>query len=163
MKKHLATFFQVMVVVWGLAIIVFMLWEPNVEGRNANATLFEIYFKDPFLAYVYLGSIPFFVALYNAYSALGFVKYGQTFSPPTIKALRTIKYCALLQIGLILAGEGYLFITLRGKDDIAGGVAMGFFMVIILFSMALVAALVEKKLKKGMEVKFLSEPKRFGY
>lgn len=153
MKRNLARFFQAVIVVFGAAVIIFMLWEPNVEGRNANATLFEIYFKDPFLAYAYAGSIPFFVALYNALKALRYAKEGQAFSPGTLKALRTIKFCALLLIGLILGGVGYIFITMRGKDDIAGGVAMGFYMVLILFSMALIAALVEKKLKKKMEVK----------
>ncbi len=153
MKRNLASFFQAVIVIFGAVVFVFMLWEPNVEGRNANATLFEIYFKDPFLAYAYVGSIPFFVALYNAFKALRYVKEGQTFSPATIKALRTIKVCALGLIGLILGGVGYIFITMRGKDDIAGGMAMGFFMVVISAAIAITAALLEKKLKKEIEAK----------
>jgi hypothetical protein len=39
-----------MTVVVGGAVFVFLLWEPHIEGRNAHATLFQIYFNDPFLA-----------------------------------------------------------------------------------------------------------------
>jgi hypothetical protein len=52
-------FLQVVIVLIGIGVLAFMLWEPHVEGRNAHATVFEIYFHDPFLAYAYIGSIPF--------------------------------------------------------------------------------------------------------
>jgi hypothetical protein len=48
-----------------------MLWEPHVEGVNAHATLFEKYFN-PFVVYAYVASIPFFVALYQAFKVLGY-------------------------------------------------------------------------------------------
>jgi hypothetical protein len=79
-----------------------MLREPHIEGRNAHATLFEIYFKDPFLAYVYIASIPFFMALYQAFRVLGYVRQNQTFSQTTVKALRTIKYCAIAIVGFVV-------------------------------------------------------------
>jgi hypothetical protein len=58
-------FLQAVIVLIGIGALALMLWEPHIEGRNAHATLFEIYFNDPFLAYAYLASIPFFVALYQ--------------------------------------------------------------------------------------------------
>ena len=64
-------FLQVVIVLIGIGALALMLWEPHIEGRNAHATLFEIYFKDPFLAYAYIASIPFFVALYQAFKVLG--------------------------------------------------------------------------------------------
>ncbi|HNT98272.1 MAG TPA: hypothetical protein PKK31_08415, partial [Elusimicrobiales bacterium] len=54
------TVLRTVVVLAGIGILAFMLWLPPHEGRAAGATLFEVYFKDPFLAYVYIGSIPFF-------------------------------------------------------------------------------------------------------
>ena len=63
MKNSSALLLQGVTVLVGIAVLAFLLWEPHIEGRNAHATTFEIYFKDPFLAYVYLGSAPFFVAL----------------------------------------------------------------------------------------------------
>ncbi|MCA9152983.1 MAG: hypothetical protein KDA92_26955, partial [Planctomycetales bacterium] len=65
MKRSSIIFLQIVIVMIGLAALVFLLWEPQVEGRNKDATQFQIYFQDPFLALVYIGSIPFFAALYQ--------------------------------------------------------------------------------------------------
>ena len=66
-------FLQAVIVLIGIGALALMLWEPHIEGRNAHATFFEIYFKDPFLAYAYLASIPFFVALYQVFKVLGYI------------------------------------------------------------------------------------------
>ena len=95
MKKSSTIFLQVVIVLIGIGALALLLWEPHIEGRNANATLFEIYFKDPFLAYAYIASIPFFVALYQAFKVLGYVGQNKVFSQAAVKALRTIKYCAI--------------------------------------------------------------------
>ena len=55
MKRSSTIFLQVVIVLIGIGALALMLWEPHIEGRNAHATLFEIYFKDPFLAYAYIG------------------------------------------------------------------------------------------------------------
>src|SRR6476661_6843895 len=102
MKRSSTLFLQVVIVALGIGALALMLWEPHIEGRNANATsLFQIYFKDPFLAYAYMASIPFFIALYQAFKVLGYVRQNQTFSQATVKALRTIKYCAIAIIGFV--------------------------------------------------------------
>src|SRR5215510_4442503 len=84
-------FLQAVIVLIGIGALALMLWEPHIEGRNAHVTLFEIYFKDPFLAYAYTASIAFFVALYQAFRVLGYIGQNKTFSQATVKALRTIK------------------------------------------------------------------------
>ncbi|MES2469505.1 MAG: DUF2975 domain-containing protein [Verrucomicrobiota bacterium] len=71
-----------------------MLWEPHIEGRNAHATTFEIYFNDPFLAYAYVGSIPFFVALYRSFRLFGHVRQSGAFSQGSVDDLRVIRRCA---------------------------------------------------------------------
>lgn len=101
MKRSSAILFQSAIVVLGLSVLAFLLWEPHLEGRNAHATLFEMYFKDPFLAYAYLASIPFFVGLRQAFKALGYVRQGKAFSPETVDALRAIKHCAMALIGAV--------------------------------------------------------------
>src|SRR3989338_2104972 len=109
MKKSSTIFLQVVIIALGIGVLAFMLWEPHLEGRNVNATFFEIYFNDPFLAYAYIGSIPFFVALYQAIKVLGYVRQNKTFSQVVVNALRTIKYCAFITAGGGHAGE-YLFL-----------------------------------------------------
>src|SRR5437763_689308 len=115
MKKSSTVFLQVVIVLIGIGTVGLLLWEPRIEGRNAHATLFEIYFKDPFLAYAYIASIPFFVGLYQAFKVLGYVGQNKVFSQAAVKALRTIKYCAISIIGFVVGGE--IFIMLGHSDD----------------------------------------------
>ena len=120
MKSSSALFLQVVIVFVGIGVAGLMLWEPHIEGRNVHATTFEIYFKDPFLAYVYVGSIPFFVALHRAFGLLGQVRRNGTFSQATLNALRTIKTCALAIIGFVAGAAIFIVMSGDGEDRPAG-------------------------------------------
>src|SRR5687767_13263874 len=120
MKRTSAAFLQTVVVLIGIGALALMLWEPHLEGRNAHATPFEIYFKDPFLAYAYVGSIPFFAALYQAFKLLRYAGQDRIFSQPAVNALRTIKRCALAIIAFV-AGAVAIIMS-HTSDDHAGGV-----------------------------------------
>src|SRR5258706_1391337 len=98
MKRSSTAFLQTVIVLIGIGALAVMVWEPHLEGRNAHATLFEMYFKDPFLAYAYVASIPFFVALYQTFKVLGYAGQNKVLSLAAVKALRTIKYCAIALI-----------------------------------------------------------------
>ena len=141
------------VVLIGIGALALLLWEPHLEGRNAHATLFQIYFKDPFLAYAYIASIAFFVALYQAFKLLGYVGRSDVFSQRSVKALRTIKHCAMSLVGFLAGAEAYFFIVRRGKDDIAGGVMMGLFLIFVSVVMATAAAVFEKTLQSAVDLK----------
>src|SRR4029079_15598304 len=105
MKRSSTVFLQVVIVLIGIGVLALLLWEPQIEGVNAHATNFEIYFKDPSLALVYAGSIPLFIALYQAFKVLGYVGQNKVFSPEVVNALRPIKYCALAIIGFVVVEE----------------------------------------------------------
>lgn len=128
-------FLQVVIVLIGIGALALMLWEPHIEGRNAHATLFEIYFNDPFLAYAYIASMSFFAALYQAFKLLGYARQNGIFSQAGVKALRTIKFCAMAIVGFVALGE--IFILFGNSDDRAGGVFMG---IIIAFGSIVIAA-----------------------
>ena len=153
MKRSSTIFLQAVIVLIGAGSIVLMLWEPHLEGRNANATLFEIYFKDAFLAYAYIATVPFFVALYQAFTLLGYIGQNKVFSLNSVRALRTIKYCAISIVGFLVGAEAYLFIAVRGKDDIAGGVAMGLFLIFTSSVIATAAAVFERMLQGAVDIK----------
>lgn len=152
MKRRSIIFLQAVIVLIGISALTFMLWEPHLEGRNAHATLFQIYFNDPFLAYAYTASIAFFVAVYQAFRLLGYIGQNKAFSLNSVKALRTIKYCALTIVAFIVAPEAYLFIV-RPGDDIAGGVMMGFFIMFISVVVATVADVFENLLQSVIDMK----------
>ena len=152
MKKSLTIFLQVVIVLIGIGALALLLWEPQIEGRNVHATLFQIYFNDPFLAYAYTASISFFVALYQAFKLLGYIGRNEVFLQRSVKALRTIKYCAVSLVGFIVPAEAYLFIV-RPGDDIAGGVFMGVLIAFISIVVATAAAVFEKTLQSAVDVK----------
>jgi hypothetical protein len=149
MKSSSALFLQLVIVLLGLAVGGFLLWEPHVEGRNTHATIFEIYFKDPFLAYVYVGSIPFFLALYRAFGLLGHVRRHGTFSSVTVNALRAIKRCALTIIGFV-AGAVVLILLFGDGEDRPAGVFMSGLVVFAASAIAITAALFARNLQSAL-------------
>ncbi|MBI3426239.1 MAG: DUF2975 domain-containing protein [Acidobacteria bacterium] len=153
MKRSSTIFLQVVIVLIGMGVLALMLWEPHLEGRNAHTTTFEIYFKDPFLAYAYMASIAFFVALYQAFKLLGYIGANQVFSQRSVRALRTIKYCALTLIAFIVGAEAFFFTVQRGKEDIAGGVMIGLVMMFVSAVAATAAAVFERLLQSAVEIK----------
>jgi hypothetical protein len=153
MKRSSTIFLQVVVVLIGIGALAIMLWEPHIEGRNAHATLFEIYFKDPFLAYAYIASIPFFVALYQAFKVLGYVRQNKTFSQATVKALRTIKYCAIAIIGFVAVSVIFMHPMFGDKDDRPAGVFMRILIAFPSIVIATAAAMSERILQNAVDIK----------
>jgi hypothetical protein len=154
MKRSSIVFLQAVIVLIGVAALALLLWEPHLEGRNAHATPFEIYFNDPFLALVYAGSIPFFMALYQAFRALGYVGRNQVFSPEVVKALRTIKYCALAIIGFVVVEEIWILLMNDGDNDNPGApILMGALIVFPSIVVAVAAAMFERILQNAVEIK----------
>ena len=159
MKRSSTVFLQVVLVLIGIGVLVAMLWEPTLEGRNAHATLFQIYFNDPFLACVYAGSVPFFVALYQAFKLLGYAGESKVFSPAAVNALRTIKYCALVTAAAIVAVDTYLMIAahlhpqLAEKDGPEGAVMLGIVATFASIVIASAAAMFERVLQNAVDIK----------
>ncbi len=154
MKRSSTVFLQIVVVLIGIGAFALLLWEPRVEGRNAHATNFEIYFQDPFLALVYAGSIPFFIALYQAFKVLGYVGRDKVFSAAAVKALRTIKYCALAIIGFVGVEEIFILLMNNGDNDNPGApIFMGILITFPSIVVATAAAMFERILQNAVDIK----------
>src|SRR3990167_1925905 len=103
MKKGSTIFLRLVIVLVGIVALIVMIRFPLTEGRAVNLDLFSIY-SDPFIIYGYLASIAFFVALYKAFKLLGYIRQNKVFSLNSVKALRNIKYCAIvLSISIVMA------------------------------------------------------------
>jgi hypothetical protein len=153
MKRGSTIFLQIVIALFGIGVFALLLWEPQLEGRNVHATQFEIYFKDPFLAYIYLAFVPFFVGLYQAIRMLGYARRDEVFSPNAVRALRVIKYCAIAVAVFIVGAEVYIFIFVRGTDDVAGGVIMGAFIIFVSAIVGTAAAVFERILQNAVDIK----------
>ncbi len=153
MKKSSTIFLQVVIVLIGIGVLALLLWEPHVEGRNAHVTFFEVYFHDPFLAYVYIASISFFMALFQAFKLLDYIRQNKVFSQPAVNALRTIKYCAIIQSILIVMAALYIRMFHAAEDDPAGFIALCVVATFISIVIATAAAVFERTLQKAVDIK----------
>ncbi|HET9784920.1 MAG TPA: DUF2975 domain-containing protein [Terriglobales bacterium] len=152
-RRAATAFLQGVLVLIGLAVLTAMLWEPLLEGRNAHATLVQVYFHDPFLAYAYLASIPFFVALYQGFRVLAYAGQNQTISPAAVRALRTIKFCAFATAAAILAAAVYLRLAARANDDPAGALMLAMIAIFIALIMGAAAAVLQRVLQNAVDIK----------
>jgi hypothetical protein len=152
MSRGSTLFLRAVLVLIGLGALAALLVEPHFEGRNANATWFQVYFNDPFLAYVYVGSIPFFVALWHGIKVLGDVGGEKQFSPVSVKSLRTIKVCAIVLIAFVVGAE---LMILNGppEEDRAGGVAMGLVILLASIVVATAMSVLERSLQRVVDLK----------
>ncbi|OGZ02733.1 MAG: hypothetical protein A2946_04100 [Candidatus Liptonbacteria bacterium RIFCSPLOWO2_01_FULL_53_13] len=151
MKKSSTIFLQVVIVLIGIGALALMLRFPLTEGRAVNLDLFSIY-ADPFIVYMYLASIAFFVALYQAFKLLGLIGQNKVFSLNSVKALRNIKYCAIILSASIVMAMLYIMMS-HGDDDAAGAIAMGIVTTFVSIVIATAAAVFERTLQNAVDLK----------
>jgi hypothetical protein len=145
-------FLRLVIVLVGLGVLALLIRFPQTEGRAAHLSLVEVYL-DAGVAYGYAAAIPFFVALYQAFKMLGYAARDEAFSDRSLRAVRTIKYCAMLLTGFAVVGVAYLSLLIRGQDDIAGGVALGVFTAFGSIVVATTAAVIERLVQHAAEMK----------
>lgn len=152
MKRSSTIFLQAVIVLIGVVALVMMIQLPRLEGRAANLDLFSIY-ADPFILYGYAASIAFFVALYKAFRLLGFIGQDKVFSPNSVRALKSIKYCAIVFAALIVMAGLYIMISHPEDDDPAGFIAMCIVTTFVSIVIATAAAIFEKILQNAIDMK----------
>ena len=103
---------------------------------------------------MYAGSIPFFIALYQAFKVLRYVRQDKVFSPEVVKALRTIKYCALAIIGFVVVEEIFILLMNNGDNDNPGApIFMGVLITFPSIVVAAAAAMFERILQNAVDLK----------
>jgi len=152
MKQSSTIFLQVVIVIIGILALAIMIRFPLSEGRAENLDLFSIY-SDPFILYGYAASIPFFIALYKAFKLLGYIGQNKAFSLSSVRALSSIKYCAIvLSVFIVMAGL-YVRIFHNKDDDPAGFLAMCMATTFVSIVVATAAAIFERILQNAMDMK----------
>jgi len=152
MKRVSIIFLQAVIVLIGIVALAILIRVPLTEGRAVNLDLFSIYF-DPFILYGYAASIAFFVALYKAFRLLGYIGQNKVFSSSSVKALKSIKYCAIVLSVLIVAAGLYIRIFHDKEDDPAGFLAICIVTTFVSVVIATAAAIFEKILQNAIDMK----------
>jgi hypothetical protein len=151
MKKGSTLFLRFVICLIAIGALVWLIVFPQLEGRAAHLDLLSIY-MDPLILYAYIGSIPFFAALYQAFKLLGYVDGNQVFSQSSVNAVKNIKYCALLFGGFIVLGILYIRVSVT-NDEPAGVTALGLVTTFASLVIATAAAVFQRLLQNAMDLK----------
>jgi len=151
LKQGSTLFLKLVICLIAIGALIWLIWFPQLEGRAANLDLFSIY-KDPLIIYGFIASIPFFVALYHGFKLLSYVDKNKVFSQAAVKAVRNIKYCAIMLSGFIVLGILYIRLFANG-DDPAGPTAVGMFTTFACIVIATAAAVFERLLQNAVDIK----------
>ena len=151
MNRSSTVFLKVVLVLIAIGVLVGLLWFPQTEGRAANLDLIRIY-ADPFIVYIYVGSIPFFVGLYQAYKLLSFIDANEAFSQAAVNTCKNMKFASLGLIGCIAAAMLYIRFFVHG-DDIAGPTMLGMCMALAFGVIAAAAGVFQKLFQHAVAIK----------
>lgn len=156
MKRASTLFLRLVICLIAAGSLIWLIWFPQLEGRAADLDLISIY-MDPLIIYTFIGSIPFFIALYQAFIFLGYVDRDKVFSLSSVNAVRSIKYCAMAFGSFIVLGILYIRIRYASvpvtDDDPAGVTALGIFTTFISIVIATVFAVFQKLLQNAVDMK----------
>jgi len=125
-----------------LAVCVFVL--PGTIGS------IELGGYDPILLGIYASVIPFFIAIYQTLKLLNYIDKNKVVSDSSVRALKIIRYCAIIISALYLVGMPYIF-QVADKDDAPGVVALGllfaFIPMVIAASVTIIQSVLQDVLK----------------
>ncbi len=151
MKKGSTLFLKVVLLLIAIGVLAGLVWFPQTEGRATNLDLIGIY-ADPFIIYIYIGSIPFFVGLYQAFKLLNFIDRNKAFSQGAVNTLKYMKLAFLSLIGFIALAMIYIRFFVHG-DDPAGPTALGIIISFVFIIIATAAAVFQKLLQNAVDLK----------
>ncbi|WP_240544593.1 DUF2975 domain-containing protein [Exiguobacterium algae] len=133
-----------------IAICVFALpfiWRQTAEnGGWVEASI------HPIIIGMYVAVVPFLIALYQAIRLLGLIDRDEAFSYASVRSLRFIKYCALC-ITVVYIATLPFFYQFAERDDAPGFMVIGLILVFASFVIAVFAELLQKLLKRAIDLK----------
>jgi len=133
-----------------LALCIF--WLPWFDNEAAEHYPKLAYLQYPTLIGVYVTAIMFFVALYMALRLLSYIDKNEAFSDLSVRALKNIKYCAIIISGMYVIGMP-VFYLMADLDDAPGIIVIGMVIIFASFVIAVFAAVLQKLLKNAIDIK----------
>lgn len=151
MKQVSTLFLKAVLCLIGVAVLAFMIWSPQTEGRAANLDFISVY-KDPLIIYIYIASIPFFVGLYQAFKLLNLIEANKAFSQGAVNTLKNMKFASLSLIGFIALAILFIRFFAHG-DDPAGPTMLGILVSLTLVVIAAAAGIFQRLFQNAVDLK----------
>ncbi|WML41474.1 DUF2975 domain-containing protein [Neobacillus sp. OS1-2] len=151
MNRGTTLFLKIAVILIGtpvLALGIFGLtWLPN---HLVNPDYDHILY--PIAIGMYVSMIPFFAALYQAFSLLGYIDKNHAFSELSVIALKKIKFCAIIISGLYVILLPFVFLV-ADLDDAPGLILVGMVPIFASLVIAVFAAVLQRLLQEAIDIK----------
>lgn len=106
----------------------------------------------PIVIGVIVAAIPFFIGVYQTLKLLHYIDHNTAFSQLSIRALKIIKYCAIIISALYGIGMPYIFIVAE-RDDAPGVILLGLIFTCTPLVVAVFAAVLQRLLQNAIEIK----------
>ncbi|MBL6009990.1 DUF2975 domain-containing protein [Bacillus halotolerans] len=153
MKRGSTLFLKIAVIFIGipvLALCIFLV--PQIANFAAELYPDISYLK--YLVYIdlYAAAIPFYFALYQAFTLLSYIDRNKAFSELSVRALKKIKYCAIT-ISLLLVAGMPLFYLIAEMDDAPGIILIGLVLIFASMVIAVFAAVLQRLLQEAIDIK----------
>ncbi|AFH63069.1 DUF2975 domain-containing protein [Paenibacillus caseinilyticus] len=153
MKRGTTLFLKLAVILMGvpvLALCVFLV--PEIGNFAAELYPKAAYLKYLVFADLYATAIPYYFALYQAYTLLSYIDKNKAFSELSVGALKKIKQCAITYSGLYVLGLP-LFYLLAERDDAPGIILIGMALIFASMVVAVFAAVLQRLLQEAIDIK----------
>ncbi|MBC6308028.1 DUF2975 domain-containing protein [Listeria sp. FSL L7-1582] len=133
-----------------LALCIFALPAIAEEARKNDPDFAKWLY--PILITMYIAAVPFFVGLYQAFRVLIYIDKKMAFSELSVRAIKRVKYCAIIISALYLLSLP-LFYCLAQQDDAPGIVVIGLILTFASVVVATFAAVLQKLLQEAIDIK----------
>jgi hypothetical protein len=153
MKRGTTLFLKLAVILIGtpvLALCIFLV--PEIGNYAVDLYPDRPYMKYLVLIVLYAAAIPFYFALYQAFKLLSYIDKNKAFSELSVKALMTIKSCAITISILYVLGMP-LFFLIGDKDDAPGVILIGLVIIFASMMIAVFAAVLQRLLQEAIDIK----------
>ena len=153
MKRGTTLFLKMAVILMGipvLALCIFLV--PEIANFATELYPDMAYLKFYVFIDLYATALVFYFALYQAFKILNYIDKNKAFSDLSVKALKTIKYCAISISALYVVGMPFFFL-IGDKDDAPGVIVIGLVMIFASMVIAVFAAVLQRLLTEAIDIK----------
>ncbi|MCY8473015.1 MULTISPECIES: DUF2975 domain-containing protein [Bacillus] len=153
MKRGSTLFLKIAVILIGIPVLALCIFLVPEIANFAEELYPDIsYLK--YLVYIdlYAAAIPFYFALYQAFTLLSYIDRNKAFSELSVRALKKIKYCAIT-ISLLLVAGMPLFYLIAEMDDAPGIILIGLVLIFASMVIAVFAAVLQRLLQEAIDIK----------
>lgn len=151
MKRGTTLFLKLAVIFIGLPVLALCLFGLTWLVDNPVSPDYDQLLY-PVLIGMFASVIPFFVALYQAFKLLNYIDKNQAFSELSVKALKNIKFCAMIISGLYVVILPFVF-GIADMDDAPGLVLVGMVPIFASLVIAVFAAVLQRLLQDAIDIK----------